>query len=41
MQQQGQTALQPGTPGARGPGRSNNAADNAGAAGTAAEQEFP
>ena len=42
VKQEGQTTLEPGTPGAGGPGGNNNAADNAGATGTAAtEQEFP
>ncbi|WP_437976411.1 PGRS family protein [Sorangium sp. So ce295] len=42
VKQEGQTMLQPGTPGAGGPGGSNNVSGNAGAEGTvAAEQEFP
>ncbi|WP_437715553.1 hypothetical protein WMF45_03535 [Sorangium sp. So ce448] len=42
VKQEGQTMLQPGTPGAGGPGGSNDVLENAGAAGTAAaEQEFP
>ncbi|CAN90794.1 putative secreted protein [Sorangium cellulosum So ce56] len=42
VKQEGQTMLQPGTPGAGGPGGSNNVLENAGAEGTvAAEQEFP
>ncbi|HTN82165.1 MAG TPA: PGRS family protein [Sorangium sp.] len=42
VQQQGKTMLMPGTPGAGGPGGSNNVASNAGADGmTAAEQELP
>ncbi|WP_437798781.1 PGRS family protein [Sorangium sp. So ce693] len=42
VKQEGQTMLQSGTPGAGGPGGSNNVSDNAGAEGTAAaEQEFP
>ncbi|MDC0680712.1 hypothetical protein [Sorangium atrum] len=40
MKQEGPTMLQPGTPGAGGPGGSNNVAENAGEEGTAAEQEF-
>ncbi|WP_437864128.1 PGRS family protein [Sorangium sp. So ce363] len=42
VKQEGQTTLEPGTPGDGGPGGSNNVADNAGAAGTAAaEQQLP
>ncbi|WP_437897792.1 hypothetical protein [Sorangium sp. So ce124] len=42
VKQEGQTMLQPGTPGTGGPGGSNNVLENAGAEGTvAAEQEFP
>ncbi|WP_437744136.1 hypothetical protein WMF39_03510 [Sorangium sp. So ce1504] len=42
VEQEGETTLQRGTPGAGGPGGSNTVADNAGAAGSAAaEQEFP
>ncbi|WP_438034858.1 PGRS family protein [Sorangium sp. So ce204] len=42
VKQEGQTMLQPGTPGAGGPGGSNNVAANAGVEGTAAaEQQLP
>jgi hypothetical protein len=42
VKQEGRTTLQPGTPGAGGPGGSNDVAENAGAEGTAAaEQELP
>jgi hypothetical protein len=42
VKQEGQTTLEPGMPGAGGPGGSNNVADNAGATGTAAaEQQLP
>ncbi|WP_437744132.1 PGRS family protein [Sorangium sp. So ce1504] len=42
VKQEGQTMLQPGTPGAGGPGGSNNVSENAGADGlAAAEQELP